>query len=206
MTQLREMLNKKKSPAGNAVLVVFCAFLIILLLFDLYFTMHYLVVEVSGRSMQNTLQSGDFLYAERGRAPERGDIAIIDVSPYRERDRFSGDLIIKRIIGLGGDTVQIAGGKVYIRYAGEEDYRLLEEDYTFGETAVLSGNGTYEVKEGEIFFLGDHRTDSTDSRIVGCYLETDVVGVVPGWSVRMKSLISGWERIRSLLGGRTTTD
>lgn len=199
------MLNEKRCSIWNSVLVVVCALLFALLLLDLVFVRQYMVVQVSGRSMEVTLYDGDVLYADRFAVPERGDIVIINVSPYRETMGFQGDFIIKRLIALEGDSVLCEEHTVYVRRAGTEDFIPLDEPYTGG---FLTGDfREVKVGEGEIFFLGDHRTNSTDSRAagVGCLKYTDIAGVVPEWSVKAKSFVGIWERFRNLFGMRAET-
>ena len=107
---------------------------------------------VEGRSMENTLCSGDFVLITRfdylfGNTPDRGDIV-----ECRFPDR-SG-VYIKRVIGLPGDEVVYKDGRGYIN--GE----LISEPYATGPfedcTAVLG--------EDEYLVLGDNRGESYDSR------------------------------------------
>lgn len=57
------------------------------------------------------------------------------------------------------------------------------------------------VGEGEIFFLGDHRDNSTDARDVGCLKLTDIASVVPDWAIKWKWYSTGLENFReSILG------
>ena len=67
---------------------------------------------------------------------------------------------IKRVIGLPGDTITIADGKVYVN--GTE----LKEDYIQGQTFPYTAGSTYTytVEECHIFVMGDNREHSSDSR------------------------------------------
>ena len=111
---------------------------------------------VDGDSMNNTLFNGehliisDFMYT-----PERGDIVVCeDYTTALKKP------IIKRVIGLPGETVEINRmGEVKI------DGVVLDEPYvyeTFKDTLYKSVKIT--VPDGEVFVMGDHRDDSTDSR------------------------------------------
>lgn len=180
------MLNERSVSLWNALFaVVMCIFAAFIIL-EFGFVQNVFSVDVSGESMEATLQNGDSLYADKTAVPQRGDIVIIDVSAYREKFSLGGDNIIKRLIGLEGDTVRIEDGKVYRRLAGEEQFELLNEDYAQGRTLARKA---FEVTvgEGEIFFLGDNREHSTDSRAIGCLKLSDIEGVVADWSVEDKS-------------------
>lgn len=200
-----QLLNQKKSNSLSCLFFLLCTILVAALMFDLWFVQRYFVVEVSGGSMENTLLSGDMLYADRIAEPKRGDIVIIDVKSYQEAGVFRGEYIIKRIIALEGDSILCKENILYLKKAGEDKYTRLEEPYTDFPTRDFD---EVTVGEGEIFFLGDHRNNSTDSRVegVGCLKLSDVVGVVPEWSVKLKGAIGAWERFRSLFNGRTKTE
>ena len=200
-----QLLNPRKSSGFSCIFFILCAVLVAALAFDVWFVQRFFVVEVSGGSMENTLQSGDMLYADRFAAPQRGDIVIIDVTPYREEGMFRGDFIIKRLIAFEGDSIQCKGNVLYLKKAGEDKYTRLEEPYVDFPTRDFE---EVTVGEGEIFFLGDHRNNSTDSRVegVGCLKLSNVVGVVPQWSVKLKGVINKWERVRSFFSARTKTE
>lgn len=195
-----EMLNKRKSSIWNTVLVIMFGLLILAVLFNLWFLQTFVVVEVSGSSMETTVFDGDILYAERDLKPRRGDVVIIDVSTYSEKG-FRGNFIIKRLIALEGDTVMCEDGVVYLLKSGEEEFTAIDDSFIEFPTDDFKA---VTVGEGEIYFLGDHRNNSTDSRVVGCLKRADIVGVVPNWAIKNRKLIGKWEAFRSaLLGGGT---
>ena len=112
---------------------------------------------VSGESMENTLDDGDQLIVDkltyRFHDPERSDIIVF---PFRYKDNT---YYIKRIIGLPGETVQIADGEIYIN--GE----VLEESY--GREVMQDAGLAAEpitLGDDEYFVLGDNRNYSSDSR------------------------------------------
>ncbi len=77
--------------------------------------------------------------------------------------------LIKRVIGLPGDTVEARNGRVYV------NGRPLSEPYLPpGTTTVMSR--TYRVPPGDLFVLGDNRGNSADSRVFGFLPERDVIG------------------------------
>ncbi len=197
------MLNqrKKRSPlfiAGSVLLGVVVFALLLFASFNFWVNRNCFLVEVAGNSMLNTVEDKDLLYVRNQKA-ERGDVVIISVKECREEGgfTFSGDYIIKRLIALEGDTVKWEDGKISVKYAGDEDFTPLDEPYITGVTPSFDKGNLVEVKEGEIFFLGDNRQNSYDSTEIGCLKESYIVGVVPEWSLKIKSFTTFWERMRT---------
>lgn len=125
---------------------------------------------VDGPSMQSTLHNKDILFFEKI-STETNHINRGDIVAFNSRDE-NNDNYIKRVIGIAGDTVEIKNDKVYLN--GEE----LNESYLEPGTPTepLSFKTKYIVPEGYIFVLGDNRTNSTDSRILGPINIKDVKG------------------------------
>lgn len=105
-------------------------------------------------SMESTIPAGSRIMGLRlyynFKDPERGDIVIFK---YPDDEKVD---YLKRIIGLPGETVEIASGKVYI------DGELLDEPYLDEEPT--GDFGPYQVPEDRYFMLGDNRAVSKDSR------------------------------------------
>ncbi|XEC97195.1 signal peptidase I [Paenibacillus tarimensis] len=114
--------------------------------------------EVHNISMQNTLVEGQRLIEDKlsyhFTGPKRGDIVIINGPESDVR-------LVKRLIALPGDVVDIRNGKLYLN--GE----VLEEPYTKGKTYPLGLDVPLTVPKGEVLVLGDNREHSTDSREIG---------------------------------------
>ncbi|WP_297132187.1 signal peptidase I [Terrisporobacter sp.] len=129
---------------------------------------------VRGDSMYSTLEEGDYLIINRMAYkfgdPQRGDIIVFE-SDLQQDDGTSKDLV-KRVIGVGGDTVKIENSKVYVN--GTE----LDEPYI--DEQITEGNVDTVVPEGTVFVLGDNRDISLDSRYeqVGFINESDILGKV----------------------------
>ena len=141
----------------------------------------FILIDVSGPSMMNTLQNGDMVVANRKTEPQRGDIIVF----YSDGD---DKVLIKRIIGVPGDTVYSVDGRVYIAQynpqTGSADSIALEEDYVMTQ-GITTFSPVY-VDEGEFFVLGDNRGNSNDSRNFGTINGSDIIGVVTQWSLRYK--------------------
>lgn len=124
---------------------------------------------IPSESMNPTLKVGDGVVVNRlaylNDGPERGDIVVF-VS-----DEYDGEYLIKRVIGLPGDTIEIKDGSCYVNGC-----KLIEE-YAVGSTDVSPNNREFFiVPEGEYFLLGDNREFSADSRWwVDPYIEKDVI-------------------------------
>lgn len=114
-------------------------------------------VLIEGVSMQPALHEGECVLGARfgilGTDISRGD--IISFIPPVDSD---GDMYVKRVIGLPGETVAIKEGKVYI------DGRLLEEPYLDAGLAADDGPYCFEVPYGHCLVMGDNRGCSYDSR------------------------------------------
>jgi signal peptidase I len=122
-------------------------------------------VRVDGFSMNPTLQDGEYILinklAYKLGEPMRGDIVVFVFPVNPEED------LIKRIIGLPGDTITVQDGVLSINGV------VMDEPYI---NAAPAYNGTWQVSAGELFVLGDNRNDSRDSHQWGLLPVENVIG------------------------------
>ncbi len=130
---------------------------------------------IPSESMAPTLTDGDRVLVNklsyRAHDVRRGDVVVVErpaTAPKGSAD--DPDDLIKRVIGLPGDTIEARGGTVYI------NGRPLTEPY-LGEGTITDRLDTpLVVPKGEVFLLGDNRMDSKDSRAFGPVPVDSVVG------------------------------
>ncbi len=130
-------------------------------------------IPVSGTSMLPTIQDGSEVELKNPKkyGLERGDIVSF------MNNETGGLHYIKRIIGLEGEQVSIKNGTVFI------NGRALQEDYTlnnlptYGNTALIDCEN-YTVPKNNYMVLGDNRTVSSDSRVLGFIDKADIDGVI----------------------------
>ena len=119
-------------------------------------------VRVDGDSMKNTLKNGDILLLYKLSSIDRFDIIVLDEEKDNEK-------IIKRVIGLPGETVAIKKGKIYI------NDKVIDDEYAHGET---SDYNKVTLKDDEYFILGDNRLISKDSRYFGPIKDNEIKGKI----------------------------
>ena len=124
----------------------------------LLFTFGFRLIGVNGSSMQDTLYTGDRLLVLNAMFCDfkAGDVVVIN-----DYNAALNDTLVKRIIAVGGQTVDIDSftGTVYV------DGVALDEPYTKGITQASDGTAfPLTLEEDEVFVMGDHRDHSTDSR------------------------------------------
>jgi len=141
---------------------------------------------VYGSSMEPNLYEGDVIFAQKISTYfdnyKRGDVVILDGSNL---EGYTHDeYLIKRVIGLPGETIKIENGKVYIKKVGASDFEELNEDYLApGTITTVSGLGLAKgyneitLSSTEYYCMGDNRVPSNDSRNLGPFSEDRVKGV-----------------------------
>jgi signal peptidase I len=150
--------EKKKRRAGVAELV-FTAFVAFVLVFGFVRPFVVEAYRIPTESMVPTLEVGDRVLASkfmyRFFEPERGDIVVFD--SVNEDDQT----LIKRVVGVAEDEIQVQGGVLYVNDEAQEEPYLNDADQ------FRSYYGPTVVPEGHIFVMGDNRGNSADSRVFG---------------------------------------
>jgi signal peptidase I len=134
---------------------------------------------VEQQSMERTLEPDQYVLVDkltpRFDAYKRGDIVVFN--PPADWVQAAGTPFIKRVIGIGGDTVEVRDdGKVYV------NGKALNEPYVFqadgGPQATVTSQDPpkWQIAPGELFVMGDHRASSSDSRTFGAIENGDVIG------------------------------
>ena len=133
--------------------------------------------KVQQSSMERTLMQEQYVLVDKLTPHfdtyKRGDIVVF--TPPEDWVGADRTPFIKRVIGVGGDTVEIHDGGVYIN-----DERL-DEPYIYKESdgAVQTTDAAQErwvIPDGDLFLMGDHRQDSADSRVFGPVPVNQVIG------------------------------
>lgn len=155
------------SLAVVAVIAVICALLV-----REYVVTTYIV---DGESMVPTLDGGvtgrtndgDTLLLNMLGSPERGDIVVFTY----DWNGVTPHALVKRVIALPGDRVEISDGKLFLN--GE----LLDEPYLKEDMDHFYDGFSVTVPDGHFFAMGDNRNNSTDSRAIGCVPQDKLIGV-----------------------------
>ena len=186
---------------SNVIFSVCAAFVLTVLVFLVILTNFVLIkVKVSGSSMTPTLKTGDVVLVNVYGTPRRGDVIVIS------GEKENGDWLIKRAIALGGDSVKIEGGCVYLKKSGETDFAQVYEPYLNGEKItfypdISDSDNTdakiWEIEENQIFFLGDNRRHSHDSRAAdfGTCETAQIVGTVSDLAIKLRGVNTFFEQV-----------
>ena len=159
--------DTEKEKTGSLKRIVLDILETLLLAVVLYFGINAVSVRVrvDGFSMNPTLQDGEYILVNRlaykiGQ-PVRGDIVVFSFPMDPRQD------LIKRVIGLPGETISVQDGKVLVNGVP------LDEPYI---AAPPIYNNTWVIPEGQLFVLGDNRNESKDSHEWGFLPMENVVG------------------------------
>lgn len=119
---------------------------------------------VDGHSMDNTLFDGEQLLLNPSAEIRSGDIVVF---------KYEQTYLIKRVVGLPGDTVAVVKGVLYVNNIKYDESYLSEECIT----RFMDSSFMVTVGEDEYFVMGDNRDNSRDSRSFGCVPRDTITGV-----------------------------
>jgi signal peptidase I len=128
-------------------------------------------VEVKGASMSPTLRSGDMLFLNRfgviNHVLERGEMVVL-------KDPETGELVVKRIVGLPGELVQVDMGVAFV------NGKRLTEVYLNQSSRTPTGDPGPKtlVPQNHYYVLGDNRNNSVDSRAFGTVPRENIIGLI----------------------------
>ena len=169
LTEIQDEMHRVKSQDkfDRALWSTFGTVLVVVAVAVLVASIFLPVLRVTGTSMVPNFEPGDVLVAFKTNKFDTGDICTF---------YYNSKLIVKRVIAVGGDTVDInEDGRVSV------NGKMLEEPYVKNFALGLSDvEFPFEVPSGQLFLLGDNRGTSVDSRSAefGCINAEEVLGKV----------------------------
>ena len=168
--------EKQGSGASRALLSILAMIAVVVLCVIALRTFVFVPYEIPSGSMEETIKTGDMVFSEKVtyymREPQPGDIVTFDDPEVANRT------LIKRVIALGGQTVDLQDGHVVVDgVVLDEPYTLGKESYPLNRTAAgVDISFPYTVPEGSVWVMGDNRTSSQDSRYFGAIPVSSITG------------------------------
>lgn len=154
-------MEEKKETVKKNYIKEFLPYFMIILVVVLIKTFVVSPIRVNGASMDPTLNDKDIMLLDEI-SYRFSDIERFDIVVVKEEDEY----LIKRVIGLPGETVEYKNDKLYI------DDKYVKEDFKHKETFDFSTT----LGKDEYFIMGDNRTNSTDSRVFGPISRDKIMG------------------------------
>ena len=155
------MVNDMKNKVFKVIKEV-VPYIIILIVVILVRTYIVTPVIVSGESMKPTLDGGELMILNKMAKIDRFDIVVAKVKKQGKNEE-----LIKRVIGLPGETISCEDGVIYI------NGKRQDEEYSKGLTENFD---RIELGDDEYFLMGDNRENSADSRLFGPFKSKDIKG------------------------------
>ena len=154
MDEQKENNNKKKSVWYKDII----GYLIIIVIVILIRTFIFTPAVVDGPSMEPTLKTKEWLVVLKFTKINKNDVIVF---------KYNKKHLVKRVIGLPGDTMECIDGQIYINDKHFEDEFNIEDN---------SCTGKIILNDDEYFVLGDNREVSMDSRMIGPIKKDQILG------------------------------
>ncbi len=134
---------------------------------------------VQQQSMEHTLEPDQYVLVDKLTPHfgpyKRGEIVVFNPPPTWVQQ--GGQPYIKRVIGLGGDTIELKNGDVYVNGTKiNEPYIYHDDNNKAQPTEDLIGESKWVIPKDQLFLMGDHRANSADSREFGPVDVTAIIG------------------------------
>ena len=173
------MKNSNFMKVLKGILTYVLTFLFLLLFINTYFVS---VTEISGESMYPTFSTGEkvlftkFSSFSPTKSYKQGDVVVcrfgnINYNKDNSTQQDNTSTYIKRIIAIGGDTIEIADGKVFVN-----DIDITNKYW--GDTYVNDSLLQIKIPEGYVFVIGDNINNSKDSRVIKSIPYSNILGKV----------------------------
>jgi len=167
-----------KRPALGCLFEILETLVLTVVIFWLIQTFVAQPFKVQQGSMETTLEEGQYVLVDkltpRWQPYELGDIIVFQPPPSWSDAKIP---YIKRVIGVAGDTIELIDGHVYVNDVElVEDYLYQIDDEPQPTEPTPGGQTTWRIGEGELFVMGDHRGNSSDSRTFGPIEVSSVAG------------------------------
>lgn len=139
--------------------------------------------QVQQDSMDRTFAPGDYVLVDRlshlWSPYARGQVVVFQAPASTDLK----DPLIKRVIGVGGDTVEVRDGHVLVNGVVRDEPYLFKDGAGTAQPTIAGDQSHWVVPEGDLFVMGDHRQVSEDSRVFGPIPVSSVIGrgVVRYW-------------------------
>ena len=179
----QEKVQEKKGSALSGFIDYIELFVVAICVVIVLFSLAFRTCTVDGSSMNNILVNGETLVvSDMMYSPNRGDIIVFHHTDGTLSIQ-SNKPLVKRVIGVGGDTVRIDYNTWKVTVTDRHgEVRALDEDYIYlsDVPSAFYGVKEYKVPEGSLFVMGDNRNGSLDSRYptIGFVDERSVLGKV----------------------------
>lgn len=180
MSKDKKTTNRQSEESlGKSILEIIITVVVCMVAYFLLFKYVLANETVSGPSMQPTFESNDRIIAVRHTNLQRGDIVILDAPDA------PGELYIKRIIGMPGDTIKAKNDTIYVNGKPLKEPYLTQYKDKMPKGQLYTNNftlkqvtGVSKVPKDSYFVMGDHRDVSKDSRYFGFVKRSAIVGEV----------------------------